>query len=204
MRERLRLSQLWGRMRGLKRVLAADLVLSLVLAGLRARFALLHADRDRSGAARARHSLLAVLALGFGLFTLINAAADLLRSFVLLTAGTALLRRHRQHRPAAAAAADPLVREAHRRRHLVALPVDRADPAGADPGRGRGLARRGVRRLRVLVMAFYSIALTASPSVAFALYASSAGLLLAPRQAQEAVIVSGGKVQSTLIETLTG
>jgi ATP-binding cassette subfamily B protein RaxB len=89
-REQLRLTQLWRRITGLKRALAQTLVLSVamqafVLASpyymqIAIDSALPALDRD----------LLAVLALGFGLFTLINAGAALLRSFVLLSASTSV------------------------------------------------------------------------------------------------------------------
>ena len=57
----------------------------------------------------------------------------------------------------------------------------------------------------LLVMAFYSIALTGLALVAFVLYALVRWISFSlQRQAQEAAIVTGAKVQSTLIETLKG
>ncbi|MEO7827856.1 MAG: cysteine peptidase family C39 domain-containing protein, partial [Allosphingosinicella sp.] len=87
---RLRLSSLWSRITGLKRALLQTLVLSLVMQAfvlaspyymqIALDSALPALDRD----------LITVLALGFGLFTLIHVTAELLRAFVLLSAGTSL------------------------------------------------------------------------------------------------------------------
>jgi ATP-binding cassette subfamily B protein RaxB len=89
-RERLRLRQLWRRMSGLKRALLQTLVLSLVMqAFVLASPYYMQVAIDSAVPAFDR-DLLVVLALGFGLFTLINAGASLLRSFVLLSAGTSL------------------------------------------------------------------------------------------------------------------
>ena len=89
-RERLKLSQLWRRMTGLKRAIAQILVLTLVLqAYVLASPYYMQVAIDNALPALDL-DLLAVLAIGFGLFTLINAGASLLRSFVLLVAGTTL------------------------------------------------------------------------------------------------------------------
>lgn len=87
-RERLRLSQLWQRMTGIKRALLQVLVLTLVLQAfvLASPYYMQLAIDQALPALDA--DLLTVLAVGFGLFTLINAGASLLRSFVLLVAGT--------------------------------------------------------------------------------------------------------------------
>jgi len=90
MRQRLRLSQLWHRMTGFKRALLQTIVLSIVMqAFVLASPFYMQVAIDRAIPAL-DSNLLAVLALGFGLFTLINVAASLMRSFVLLSAGTSL------------------------------------------------------------------------------------------------------------------
>lgn len=89
-RERLRLAQLWRKITGFKRALAQTLALSLVLqAFVLASPYYMQVALDSALPALDR-DLLAVLAMGFGLFTVINAGALLLRSFVLLSAGTSL------------------------------------------------------------------------------------------------------------------
>ena len=89
-RQRLRLPQLWRRMTGMKRALAQVLVLSLVLQAFVLASPYYMQIAIDNALPALDHDLLTVLALGFGLFTLINAAAALLRSFVLLVAGTTL------------------------------------------------------------------------------------------------------------------
>ena len=89
-RKRLKLSQLWSSMTGLKRALAQTLMLSIILqAFVLAMPYYMQLAIDRVLPAQ-DVDLLAVLAIGFGLFTLINIGTTLLRSFVLLWAGTAL------------------------------------------------------------------------------------------------------------------
>ena len=87
---RLRLGQLWSGAVGLKRALAQVAVLSLVLQAyaLVSPFLLQLAVDQALPAFDA--DLLTVLAVGFGLFAAVNAIAVLLRSFVLLSSGTAL------------------------------------------------------------------------------------------------------------------
>jgi ATP-binding cassette subfamily B protein RaxB len=205
-RERLRLSQLWGRMRGLKRVLLQTLVLSLVLQA----FTLASPYYMQIAIDRALpaldFSLLAVLAIGFGLFTLINAAADLLRSFVLLTAGTTLsfgvtanIARRLLRLP---------IRWFEKRyvgdilsRFQSIAPIQQALTQGAVAAVLDGV----FAAFALLVMFFYSVPLTFLALTAFALYALVRLVSFSfQREAQEAVIVTGGKVQSTLIESLAG
>jgi ATP-binding cassette subfamily B protein RaxB len=205
-RQRMHLSQLWGRIRGLKRVLLQTLVLSIVLQGfvlaspyymqLAIDQALPALDND----------LLLVLALGFGLFTLINALAELLRSFVLLGAGTSLsygvtanIARHLLRLPL------PWFEKRHigdiLSRFQSVIPIQQALTQGAIVALLDGL----LAILTVMVMAFYSLALTGLALLAFGLYALFRWLSFAPqREAQEATIVTGAKLQSTLVETVSG
>ncbi|WCM25187.1 peptidase domain-containing ABC transporter [Sphingomonas sp. QA11] len=88
-RQRLHLSQLWQRMKGLKRALGQTLILSIVLqAFLLASPYYMQLAID-SALPALDLNLLTVLAIGFGLFAIINAITALLRSFVLLSAGAA-------------------------------------------------------------------------------------------------------------------
>jgi ATP-binding cassette, subfamily B, bacterial CvaB/MchF/RaxB len=87
-RERLKLSQLWSRMTGLKRALAQVLVLSLVLQAFVLASPYYMQLAIDSALPALDNDLLSVLALGFGLFMIINSGATLLRSFVLMVAGT--------------------------------------------------------------------------------------------------------------------
>ncbi len=87
-RETLKLRQLWRNMSGLKRVMAQTLALSFVLqAFVLASPYYMQIAVDTVIPAQDQN-LLTVLSIGFGLFTLINLAASVLRSFVLLNAGT--------------------------------------------------------------------------------------------------------------------
>jgi ATP-binding cassette subfamily B protein RaxB len=205
-RERLRLSQLWGRMRGLKRALLQTLVLSLVLQAFTLALPYyMQIAIDRALPAL-DFSLLAVLAIGFGLFTLINAAADLLRSFVLLNAGTSL------SFGVTANVARRLLRLPigwFEKRHVGDIlsrfqsiaPIQQALTQGAVAALLDGV----FAIFALLVMFFYSVALAALALIAFALYFAVRWISFSfQRQAQEAAIVSSAKVQSILIESLKG
>lgn len=205
-RERLRLSQLWRRMTGLKRALAQTLVLSLVLqAFVLASPYYMQVAIDSALPALDR-SLLTVLALGFGLFTLINAGASLLRSFVLLSAGTSL----------SFGVATNIARRLFRlpvswfeKRHVGDIlsrfqsitPIQQAMTQGAVAAVIDGF-------LAVLIFAlmlFYSLKLALVALVAFGLYAIVRLVTFSlQRTAQEAAIIASGKEQSTLIESLRG
>jgi len=205
-RERLKLSQLWARMTGLKRALAQTLVLSLVMqAFVLASPYYMQVAIDQALPAFDR-DLLTVLALGFGLFTLINAGASLLRSFVLLSAGTSL----------SFGVAVNIARRLFRlpvswfeKRHIGDIlsrfqsisPIQQALTQGAVAAVIDGM----LAALTVAVMAFYSAALTLVALTAFALYLLVRYVSFSlQRQAQEATIVFRASEQSMLIESLRG
>jgi ATP-binding cassette subfamily B protein RaxB len=205
-RDRLRLSQLWRRMTGMKRALAQVLVLSFVLQT----FALaspyymqLAIDRALSAL---DHDLLAVLALGFGLFTLINVIATGLRAFVLLVTGTTL---------GATLAANIGLR-------LLRLPVDWFEKRHTGDilsrfqsvapiqsmltqGAVAGLVDGVMAVLTLALMVYYSAMLAFIAVGSFLLYA---GVRLVSfsfeREAREGAIVAHGKEQSVLMESLRG
>ncbi len=205
-RERLRLPQLWRRITGLKRALFQTLVLSIVMQAfvlaspyymqVAIDSALPSLDRD----------LLTVLALGFGLFTLINAAAMLLRSFVLLSAGTSV----------GYGVATNIARR------LFRLPVAWFEKRHVGDVLSRFQSIAPIRQFMTegavatvldgtlaiftfAVMFFYSAVLAIVALVAFALYGIVRFVTFsAQRDAQEDAIMSGGREQSTMIESLRG
>jgi ATP-binding cassette subfamily B protein RaxB len=205
-RQSLKLSQLWRRMSGLKRALAQTLVLSLVMqAFVLASPYYMQVALD-SVLPALDHDLLTVLALGFGLFTLINGGAALLRSFVLLSAGSSL----------GYGVASNIARRLFRlpvdwfeKRHVGDIlsrfqsvtPIQQALTQGAV-----GALIDGVLALLILaLMLFYSVTLTLIALGAFALYALVRLTSFTPqRDAQEEAIVASGKEQTTMVESVRG
>lgn len=205
-RERLNLSQLWQRMTGIKRGLLQILILTLVLQA----FALASPHYMQLAIDQALpaldNDLLTVLALGFGLFTIINAGAALLRSFVLLVAGTSI----------GFALAANIVRRLFRlpidwfeKRHTGDIlsrfqsitPIQSMLTTGAVAALVDGI----MAILTLALMLWYSPLLASVAIVAFILYSIVRLVSFSfEREAIEASIITGGKEQSTLIETLRG
>lgn len=205
-RQRLRLPQLWRKMIGLKRTLLQTLLLSCIMQA----FALvspyyMQIALDDALPALDRN-LLTVLAAGFGAFTLINTAASLLRSFVLLSAGTTL----------GFSIAVNVARRLYRlpiawfeKRHVGDIlsrfqsitPVRQFLTEGAI-----GSALDGsLAMLTFAIMLFYSpmlsiVALTGLLAYAAVRWVSFA----AQRRSQEDSIALAGLEQSTMIESLRG
>lgn len=205
-REKLALRQLWQRIFGLKRALAQTLVLSLVMqAFVLASPYYLQVAVDRALPAFDR-DLLSVLALGFGLFTLVNAAASLLRGLAILSAGSSL----------SFGIASNLARRLFRlpvewfdRRHVGDIlsrfqsiaPIQQA----LTQGMVAALLDGTLGCLTFLLMCFYSPLLTLIALAAFLLYLAVRLVTFKPQQfAQEASIVTGAREQSVLIETVRG
>jgi ATP-binding cassette subfamily B protein RaxB len=205
-RERLKLSQLWRRMTGMKRALAQVLVLSLVLQAFVLASPYYMQIAIDNALPALDNDLLTVLALGFGLFTLINAGATLLRSFVLLVAGTSL----------GFGLASNIARRLFRlpidwfeKRHTgdilsrfqSILPIQNMLTQGAVAA----IVDGGMAILTLALMVWYSPLLAFVALLAFALYGLVRFVSFAfEREAQEAAIITGGKEQTTLIETLRG
>lgn len=205
-RERLKLSQLWRRITGLKRALLQTLVLSIVMQAfvLASPYYMQVAIDDALPALDA--SLLTVLALGFGLFTLINAGATLLRAFVLLSAGTSL----------------GFGIQTNIARRLFRLPVSWFEKRHVGDilsrfqsvtpiqqfltqGAVGALLDGSLAVFTLALMFFYSPELALLALVAFALYGIvRAVTFAAQRSTQEEAIVTSGKEQSTMIESLRG
>ncbi len=205
-RERLKLSQLWHRITGLKRALLQTLILSIlmqvfVLASpyymqVAVDSALPALDRD----------LLTVLALGFGLFTIVNAGAELLRSFVLLSAGATI----------GYGISTNVARRLFRlpvswfeRRHVGDVlsrfqsitPIRQFMTEGAV-----GTVLDGSLAIFTLTLMFlYSPVLSLVALIAFGLYLLVRVVSFnALRAAQEEAIMASGREQSTMIESLRG
>lgn len=206
LREKLRLSQLWNAMTGLKRALAQILLLSVVLQAFVLASPYYMQVAIDSALPALDGDLLTVLALGFGLFTLINVIASLLRSFVLLNAGTSV----------GYALATNIARRLFRlpidyfeKRHTgdilsrfqSIIPIQNLLTQGAVAA----LVDGTMALFTLAVMFYYSPLLAFIAIVAFALYGLARLVSFSfQREAQEATIITGGKEQTTLIETLRG
>lgn len=205
-RRRLRLTQLWSGASGLKRAIAQVAILSLVLqAYALASPYLLQLAVDQALPAF-DNDLLAVLALGFGLFAVMNAGATLLRSFVLLASGTALsfgiasnVARRLMRLPLAwfekRTVGDVLSR------FQSVQPVQKLLTESAAASMIDGL----LAVLTLALMLAYSPMLTLIPVASLALYAVLRALTLpAERRAENERIAAAGREQGAMIETLRG
>ncbi|MEO8722018.1 MAG: peptidase domain-containing ABC transporter [Sphingobium sp.] len=205
-RQRLRLRQLWGRMSGWKRSAAQTLVLTIVLQTFALASPYYMQLAIDSVVPAHDGDLLVVLAMGFGLLTVFNTGATLLRSFVLLSAGTTM----------GYALATNLGRRLFRlpvtwfeRRHVGDVlsrfqsvrPIQDALTQGLVASLVDGL----LAILTFALMLWYSTLLGGIAAVAFLLYALVRLVSFAfERDAREAAIVASGREQSTLIETIRG
>ncbi|TRD12729.1 peptidase domain-containing ABC transporter [Erythrobacter insulae] len=206
LRERLHLSQLWQSMTGLKRALAQVLLLSVVLQAFVLASPYYMQVAIDSALPALDGDLLTVLALGFGLFTAINVVASLLRSFVLLNAGTSV----------GYALATNIARRLFRlpiewfeKRHTgdilsrfqSIVPIQNLLTQGAVAALVDGI----MAIFTLAVMFYYSALLAFIAIIAFALYAVARFVTFSfQREAQEASIITSGKEQTTLIESLRG
>jgi len=205
-RERLQVSQLWQSMTGLKRALAQVLLLSVVLQIFVLAMPYYMQVAIDSALPALDNDLLTVLAFGFGLFTLINVVASLLRSFVLMNAGASV----------GFALATNVARRLFRlpiewfeKRHTgdVLSRFQSITPIQSLLTQGAVAALvDGVMAIFTLaVMFYYSALLALIAIIAFALYAAARLVSFSfQREAQEAAIISAGKEQTTMIETLRG
>lgn len=205
-KQRLKISQLWHRMSGVKRALIQTLILSLVMHSfvlaspyymqIAVDNVLPATDRD----------LLTVIAIGFTFFTLINAGAELLRSFVLLSAGTSL----------GFGIASNIGRKLLRlpigwfEKRYVGDILSRFQSVGPirtflTEGAVASVIDGTLVILTFVVMLFYNPTLAFVAGLGFLLYALVRILSFrAQRSAQEDVIIATGREQSNMIETLRG
>ncbi|HEY0313224.1 MAG TPA: peptidase domain-containing ABC transporter [Allosphingosinicella sp.] len=205
-KQRLRLSQLWSSMTGLKRGLLQLVLLSLVLQAYVIASPYYMQVAIDTALPALDLDLLAVLAAGFGLFAVFYATASLLRSFVLLASGTQLA----------------FALSVNIARRLFRLPVDWFDKRhvgdvlsrfqsvqpvqqALTAGPVSALVDGSLALFTLVVMFLYSGALALIALASLFLYAATR-LVTWPAQhrAQEAAIVTAGKAQSVMIETLRG
>lgn len=205
-RQRLRLSNLWTRMRGLKTAASQTVLLSMVIQA----FALVSPYYLQLAVDSALPELnlgfLTILALGFGLFAILNGAATMLRSSVLLAVGSSF----------------GYGLSSNVARKLFRLPVDWFASRRVGDVLSRFQSVLPIRKmlaedapaslvdgvLAVLtlgLMFVYSPILSFVSLVALASVAATRVILFGPqRRAQEEVIIAGGREQSVLIESLQG
>jgi len=203
---RLKISDLWGQLRGLKRNLVQVLVLSVILQlfVLASPFYLQVAVDEVL--TKFDTDLLMVLALGFAGFTLINFIAQALRGYVLLYFGSML----------------SFQTVGNLFRHLIKLPVDFFEKrhigdvvsrfGSMEPIKAmltEGLIASlidGVMAITTLVLMFiYSPTLAAIAVAAWLLYFIVRMAFYRPfRAAQEDAIVCKAKENTTFIETVRG
>ena len=205
-RRPLRLTQLWSGAVGLKRSIAQAAILSIVLqAHVLAAPYLLQLAVDEALPALDL-SLMTILAIGFGLFALVNAAATMLRSFVLLSSGTAL--------------AFGIASNVARR--LMRLPVDWFEKRSVGDVLSRFQSVIPIQRLltesaaaalidgllailTLALMLAYSPLLALIPLASLLIYAGfRAATLPLERRAENERIAAAGREQTTMIETLRG
>lgn len=203
---RLTLSQLWSSLVGLKRAMLQIFILTLVLkVFILASPYYMQLAIDRVVAAR-DVPLLQVLALGFGLFVLIEAASRTLRAYVLLWAGSSLgyglsvnLARHLFRLPTSW----------FEQRHVGDIlsrfqsvkPIQDLLLTGAVAT----LIDGAMASVTLVVMFVYSPLLTALALLAFILYMLAKFVSFsAERRATEAAISAGAAEQSNMIENIRG
>jgi ATP-binding cassette subfamily B protein RaxB len=206
LREPLRIRQLWTRIEGLGPALAQTAFLSLVLQAfvIASPFYLQIVVDDILP--RFDLDLLAVLAVGFGLFALINAAAGALRQRLLLTVGSLMgfqmaanLARHLLKLPI------PFFEKRHAgdiiSRFGSILPIQSALTTGIVSAVIDGL----MAIITLILMLFYSplLGLIVLAAVALALAARAVFFPVMKARATEA-IVAQAKQDSYLIETVRG
>ncbi len=205
-RERLKLSHLWRRMTGLKRALLQIFVLSMILQAYTLALPYYMQVAIDSALPALDADLLTVLAIGFALFTVIQAGASLLRSFVLLFAGTTL----------------GFTLASNIARRLFRLPIDWFEKRHTGDILSRFQSIAPIRQMltegavaavldgflaimTLAVMFFYSAKLALIAIIAFILYAIVRAVSFSlQKEAEEASIIANGKEQTTLIESLRG
>jgi ATP-binding cassette subfamily B protein RaxB len=205
-KDRLRISQLWSRVRGLKRALAQTVVLSIILETYVLALPYYMQVAVDNAIPALDGELITTLAIGFGLFTLINAGATLLRSFVLLSAGTSLAYGVSLN---VARKLFQLPMTWFEKRHVgdILSRFQSIEPIRVFLTEGAIAALLdGVLAIVTLtVMFFYSPTLSLIALAALGVHlAARAALFQAQREAQEDVMIRSGKEQTVMIESLRG
>lgn len=204
--DRQRLSQLWTRMTGLKQAILQTLALSLVMQTfvILSPYYMQVAIDNIVPAGDQR--LLFVLAIGFALFSIVNVLASLLRSFVLLSAGTAI----------SYSIASNIARRLFRlpvtwfeKRHVgdVLSRFQSVSPIqiALTQGAAATIVDGALAVFTVVLMFLYSIKLGLVALVALSLYIISRAITFSiEMRAREIAIIESGREQSVLIETIRG
>lgn len=205
-RPRLKLQQLWSRVDGLVTALTQTFLLSLVLEAFvlaSPYYMQLALDNVLPSL---DYDLLTLLAIGFAVFTLVNAAASLLRSFVLLSSGASLglgiainIARRLFRLPVAWFERRQIGDVLSRFQSIAPIRSALTDGSVASVLDGAFAA------LIFVVMLFYSGQLTILVTASVMLYVLVRLISFnAQRRAQEKIIVASGREQSILIESLRG
>ena len=205
-RERLRLSQLWRRINAVGHTVTQILMLSIVLQVFVIAIPYYIQISIDDAIPALDMNLLSVLALGFGLFTFFQSGASLLRSYVLLSVGSTL----------------GFSLSSNIARHLFRLPVDWFEKRYSGDilsrfqsvvpvqniltqGAAAAVVDGLMAILTLMLMFMYSVTLAFVTVGAFALYGLVRAISFSfERDAREAAIVSSGKEQTVLIETIRG
>lgn len=205
-RQHLRLSKLWTRIRGLKRAVSQTVLLSLVIQ----LFALVSPYYLQLAIDTALPELnigfLGVLALGFGLFAILNGVATLLRSSVLLAVGSSFgyglssnVARKLFRLPIEWFSRRQVGDILSRFQSVVPIRKMLAEDAPAT------LVDGALAGLTFVLMFAYSPVLALVALTALTLYALIRIVLFRPqRAAQEEMIVATGREQSVLIDSVRG
>ena len=202
----LRLSKLWTRIRGLKRAVSQVVLLSLViqiLALVSPYYLQLAIDKALP---ELNIGFLGVLALGFGLFAILNGVASLLRSSVLLAVGSSFgyglssnVARKLFRLPIEWFSRRQVGDILSRFQSVVPIRKMLAEDAPATVVDG------ALAGLTFVLMLVYSQGLALIALTALAIYALIKIVLFrSHRTAQEEMIVATGREQSVLIETVRG
>ncbi len=205
-RVRLRLWDLWTRITGLKRTLTQVLILSAVLQAFVLASPYYMQVAIDSALPALDGDLLLVLALGFGLFTLINAGATALRALVLLQVGAGL------GYQIAANVARRLFRlpvAYFERRHVgeVLSRFQSIQPIrdALTQGVAAALVDGVMAALTLVLMFLYSPTLALVVLAAFGIYGAVRVVTFAvERQRREDAIRNAAREQSVMIESLRG
>lgn len=205
-RSRLGLSSLWTRAIGLKRAVLQVLTLTVVLQILALAGPYYMQVAIDSVLPATDVDLLLLLAAGFMLLVLINAGTTILRSFVLLQAGTSI----------SFQVGINLARKLFRlpisffeRRHVgdILSRFSAINPIreGLTTGVTAGVVDGGFALLTLAMMAVYSPLLTLVVFVAFLLYAGTrAALFAVQRRRNHEVLIASARESSTMIEAIRG
>ncbi|MEA1647842.1 peptidase domain-containing ABC transporter [Nitrospirillum sp. BR 11164] len=204
--ERLALTRLWKNVYGLKTSIAQTLSLSIVIQLFAISLPYYMQIAVDQVLPALDWNLMAVIALGFGLLTIVNSATTVLRSYVLLIAGAAL----------SFGIANNIARKLFRlpiswfeRRHVGDVlsrfqsihPIQEALTQSA----GSAVVDGALTSLTLIIMFFYSSTLALIAAIAFALYLA-VRLLTFPMQleANTSEVSARAKEQSVMIESLRG